>query len=127
MARPGPTIPGVDPVAMDRLLHDPVNAIVFAKDLALLFKDCVLDPRVARRDKWVLAAVAAYLLSPADLIPDRIPVLGQVDDLTIAIWGLRQLFRSAGRDVVTDLWRGSDDGLALVLTAAGITDAKDIA
>jgi uncharacterized membrane protein YkvA (DUF1232 family) len=81
--------------------------------------------RVARRDKWVLAAVAAYLLSPRDLIPDTLPVIGQIDDLTIAILGLRHLLRAAGPHVLEDLWRGTDDGLALLLSAAGMQHGKD--
>lgn len=127
MARRGPTIPGVDQRAVDRVMGDPVTALVFVKDLALLFKDCAFDARVARRDKWVLAAVAAYLLSPVDLIPDAIPVIGQIDDLSIAVLGLRHLLRAAGPRVVKDLWRGTDDGLALLLSAAGMTSGKDTA
>lgn len=127
MARQGPTIPGVDPHAAERVFGDPVAALVFVKDLTLLFKDCAFDARVPRRDKWVLGAVAAYLLSPLDLIPDMIPVIGQVDDLTVAVLGLRHLLRSAGPRIVEDLWRGTDDGLALLLSAAGMRPGKDTA
>jgi uncharacterized membrane protein YkvA (DUF1232 family) len=41
------------------------------------------DPRVPWFAKAVAVAVAAYALSPIDLIPDFIPILGQVDDLLI--------------------------------------------
>lgn len=125
MAQPGPTIPGVDQRAADSVLGDPVTALVFVKDLAWLFKDCAFDARVPRRDKWVLAAVAAYLLSPLDVIPDTIPIIGRVDELSIAVLGLRHLLRAAGPGVIQDLWRGTDDGLALLLTAAGMTTGKD--
>lgn len=127
MARLESPFRGADAAAAERALSDPVAALVFIKDVALLLKDCIIDPRVMRRDKWVLAAVALYLLSPADLVPDAIPILGQVDDLGVAIWGLRRLLHSAGPDVVTDLWRGTDDGLALVLSAAGLSLRKDMA
>lgn len=125
MARSGPTIPGVDPQVAERVLTDPLAVLVFVKDVAVLYKDCVLDTRVSRRDKWILAAVAVYLLSPIDLIPDAILGLGHIDDLVIAMWALRQLLRGAGLSVVEDLWRGSDDGLALVLGAAGMHNGKD--
>jgi Protein of unknown function (DUF1232) len=38
------------------------------------------DPRVPRRAKIALALVVPYLVMPFDLIPDFIPVVGQVDD-----------------------------------------------
>jgi hypothetical protein len=48
-----------------------------------------------------------------------------LDDLGVAIWALRRLLRAAGPDVLRDLWRGDDEGLALVLSAAGIDLRKD--
>ena len=46
------------------------------------------DPRVPLAPKLVAAAVAAYALSPIDLIPDFIPVLGALDDLIIVPLGI---------------------------------------
>jgi uncharacterized membrane protein YkvA (DUF1232 family) len=120
MAQRAAPIPDADLAAAERALRDPIAALTFVRDVALLLKDCVVDVRVPRRDKWVLAAVGAYLLSPLDVIPESVPVLGQLDDLGIALWGLRRLLHAAGPQVVTDLWRGDDDGLALVLSVAGL-------
>ena len=46
------------------------------------------DPRVPWYAKAVAAAVAAYALSPIDLIPDFVPVLGYLDDLIIVPLGI---------------------------------------
>lgn len=46
------------------------------------------DPRVPWYAKLVAAAVAAYALSPIDLIPDFVPVLGYLDDLLIVPLGI---------------------------------------
>ncbi|NRQ13912.1 YkvA family protein [Ensifer sesbaniae] len=46
------------------------------------------DPRTPLSAKFVAGAVAAYALSPVDLIPDFIPVLGYIDDLVIVPLGI---------------------------------------
>jgi uncharacterized membrane protein YkvA (DUF1232 family) len=46
------------------------------------------DPRVPRYAKLVAGMVAAYALSPFDLIPDFVPILGYVDDLIIVPIGI---------------------------------------
>ena len=53
------------------------------------------DPRVPWHIKALCAAVAGYALSPIDLIPDFIPVLGYLDDvilLPLAIWVIEGCF-----------------------------------
>lgn len=53
------------------------------------------DPRTPRAVRWLAFAVAAYALSPIDLIPDFIPVFGYLDDLVIVplgiVWVIRLL------------------------------------
>jgi uncharacterized membrane protein YkvA (DUF1232 family) len=51
------------------------------------------DPRVPWHAKAVAAAVAAYALSPIDLIPDFIPVLGYLDDVIIVPLGIMLAIR----------------------------------
>ena len=46
------------------------------------------DPRVPWYVKLLAAAIAAYAVSPIDLIPDFVPVLGYVDDLIIVPAGI---------------------------------------
>lgn len=92
----------------------------FLPDVGRLLYDVSRDDRVPLAVKVRSGAAAAYILSPIDVIPDFIPAIGQMDDLAIAVWAVRNLLRQAGYDVLKDLWRGSDDGFALLLMVAGI-------
>lgn len=58
-----------------------------------LLRRLLLDERVPLWHKAIPVAAALYLVSPLDLIPDFLPLLGQLDDLAV-LWGSLRLFRS---------------------------------
>jgi uncharacterized membrane protein YkvA (DUF1232 family) len=60
------------------------------------------DPKTPMAAKLVAGAVAAYALSPIDLIPDFIPVLGYLDDLLIVPLGILLAIRMIPPDLMTD-------------------------
>jgi len=60
------------------------------------------DPRTPWYAKLVAAAVVAYALSPLDLIPDFIPVLGYLDDLIIVPLGIAVVLRLVPAEVLAD-------------------------
>jgi uncharacterized membrane protein YkvA (DUF1232 family) len=92
--------------------------VAFVPDCAVLFKRLLRDPRVPRRAKAALVLVLPYLALPLDLIPDFIPVVGQLDDALLIVLVFGYVARSAGRDVVEELWPGSEQGLRVVLALA---------
>lgn len=61
------------------------------------------DPRVPWAAKLLAGAVAAYALSPIDLIPDFIPVLGVLDDVLIVPAGIWLALRLIPADVMAQL------------------------
>jgi uncharacterized membrane protein YkvA (DUF1232 family) len=70
---------------------------------------------VPRRAKVALWLLVPYLALPFDLIPDFIPVLGQLDDALLVALALRYVVKRAGPQVVEELWPGSDRGLSVIL------------
>lgn len=60
------------------------------------------DPRTPWHAKLFAAAVVAYALSPIDLIPDFIPVIGYVDDILLVPLGLWIAMRLVPREVIED-------------------------
>jgi uncharacterized membrane protein YkvA (DUF1232 family) len=62
----------------------------------------VRDPRVPWYAKLLAAAVVAYALSPIDLIPDFIPILGYLDDLIIVPLGIAAVLRMIPLEVMED-------------------------
>ena len=88
-----------------------------ARDLARVIPDCVTtvrrlraDPRVPRRARLAVAAAGVYLLSPIDLIPEFLPVIGSLDDVVVVALALRYAGRRVPRAVLLEAWPG-DPGL----------------
>ena len=73
---------------------------------AILFKRLLADPRVPSRWKVASAFALVYLALPFDLVPDFIPVAGQLDDAILVALVLRGLLRSAGPRLLREHWPG---------------------
>ena len=91
----------------------------FVPDCAVLCRRLLRDQRVPRARKLALAATVGYLLIPIDLVPDFIPVAGQLDDALLLALVLRGIVRGAGAGVVAEHWPGPPGSLRLILKLAG--------
>jgi uncharacterized membrane protein YkvA (DUF1232 family) len=89
--------------------------VAFVPACAVLFGRLLKDGRVPRRAKAAVALTLPYLALPFDLIPDFIPVLGQLDDALLVSAVVRYVTKVAGRELVEDLWPGSERGLRMIL------------
>jgi uncharacterized membrane protein YkvA (DUF1232 family) len=90
----------------------------FMPDCVVLVRRLLRDPRVPRRRKLALVLLAAYVLLPFDLVPDFIPVAGQLDDAILVALVLRALVRGGGEPLVREHWPGPERSLALICRAA---------
>ena len=78
----------------------------FVPDCVVLFRRLLGAPQLRRRDKLLVAATVVYLASPIDLVPDVIPVAGQLDDAILVAVVLRRVLRSAGEPLLAEHWPG---------------------
>src|SRR6266516_2754490 len=93
-----------------------------ARAFASFIPDCIVlvtrltrDSRVPRRRKLLLLGLVGYLALPFDLVPDFIPVAGQLDDAVIVALVLRSCVRSGSGALVRELWPGPEHSLGLIL------------
>jgi uncharacterized membrane protein YkvA (DUF1232 family) len=73
---------------------------------AILFKRLLGDPAVSTKWKVASALALVYLALPFDLVPDFIPIAGQLDDAIVVALVLRGLIRSAGPVLLRQHWPG---------------------
>jgi uncharacterized membrane protein YkvA (DUF1232 family) len=96
-----------------------------ARAVATFIPDCIVfvrrllaDERVPRRSKLLLVLLAGYLAMPIDLVPDFIPVAGQLDDAVVVAWTLRRVLRSGGPELLAEHWPGPERSRAVLARLA---------
>ena len=96
------------------------------RDLAGFVPDCddrpagsAGDPRVPRRAKVVVVLAGLWLLSPIDLLPEFLPVIGPLDDVVVVALALRYAARQVPREVLASAWPGEPRLLKRLLGSPG--------
>jgi uncharacterized membrane protein YkvA (DUF1232 family) len=74
-------------------------------DLASLLRGLLRDPRVPRGSKVLVGFAIVWVISPIDLLPEFLPVIGPLDDVIVVALVLRHLVKRAGPEVVREHWR----------------------
>ena len=84
-----------------------------AKELARFLPACVTTvrrlrrhPAVPRGVRVVLVVAGLWVLSPIDLIPEFLPVIGPLDDVVVVALALRHAARRVPREVLLEAWPG---------------------
>jgi uncharacterized membrane protein YkvA (DUF1232 family) len=91
----------------------------FVPDCVMLLRRLLGDDRMSRSRRLLLGALVVYLAVPIDLVPDFIPVAGQLDDAILVALVLRIVLRDAGPALLREHWPGPEPSLRAVLRLAG--------
>jgi uncharacterized membrane protein YkvA (DUF1232 family) len=89
-------------------------------DLIRLITRLVGDPVLPRAAKIALGAAALYLLSPVDLVPDFIPLVGYIDDVLLAAVLLDGILNWVDRGLVLKYWPGNPASLDTLARTARV-------
>ena len=88
--------------------------VAIVPDVLRLVRDLIADRSTPLGVRVALVGLLAWLVSPIDLVPEFIPVLGPLDDVIVAVLVLRYVRRRLGSAELARRWRGSEAGFALL-------------
>ncbi|MGE5676323.1 MAG: YkvA family protein [Mycobacterium leprae] len=97
-----------------RWLGPLVPWVLAVPDFFALMVRLARDERVPASAKVLAALAVAYFITPIDLIPDPLPVIGEVDDVAVALFAIEQIAKRVPAEVVQENWPGEGEVLALV-------------
>lgn len=90
------------------------EALRLVPDLLRLVRSLITDREAPLGVRLALAFLLAWLVSPIDLIPEFVPVIGPLDDVVVAVLVLRYVRRRLGEDELRRRWPGTEAGYALL-------------
>jgi uncharacterized membrane protein YkvA (DUF1232 family) len=90
------------------------EALRIVPDLLRLVRSLIADREAPLGVRLALVFLLAWLVSPIDLIPEFVPILGPLDDVIVAVLVLRYVRRRLGEDELRRRWPGTDAGYDLL-------------
>ena len=95
------------------------DLVAVVPDLLRLVRDILADRAVPAGPRLALLALLVWFLSPIDLIPEFVPVVGPLDDVVVAVLVLRYVRRRLGEAELRRRWRGREETFELLLRVLG--------
>lgn len=88
-------------------------------DIVRLCRDLLGDRKVPVGVRVAIGGLLVWMVSPIDLIPEFIPILGPLDDIVVAVLVLRYVRRRLGPENLRARWPGTPEGFALIRSVMG--------
>ncbi|SHH79436.1 Uncharacterized membrane protein YkvA, DUF1232 family [Clostridium collagenovorans DSM 3089] len=83
-------------------------------DLIVLMGRLFKDKRVPIKTKYSIGAALAYISIPIDIIPDFIPFIGKIDDVTIIFFVLEKIVTDIPKEIIVEHWQGKEDLIQII-------------
>lgn len=98
---------------------DVIEYAMLIPDIAALLWRLFRDKRVNTKTKMLVGGLLAYIVSPIDIIPDFIPLIGKVDDVAIVLFAMNKIINEVPEEVILSNWTGKDNVIKIV--SEGVT------
>jgi len=95
------------------------EALRLVPDVLRLARGLLRDRTAPLDVRLALVGLAAWLISPIDLIPEFVPVIGPLDDIVVAVLVLRYVRRRVGDGELRRRWPGTEDGYRMLSRIIG--------
>src|SRR3954447_2199914 len=96
------------------------SLLMFLPNLVMMSARLMVDPRVPKTERILLAGAVIYAVIPLDFIPDFIPFVGQVDDIYLVSLTVLRLVNQTDPEIVREHWRGGGDVVQLAESARNL-------
>lgn len=104
--------------------------IFIIPDLIALIYRLLKDSRVPLRTKLIVSGAIAYTAFPTDIIPDKIPFIGKIDELAVIFFALDRIIEEVPTYVIVENWQGKNDIIMVMLNLieyiTNFTKAKNV-
>jgi uncharacterized membrane protein YkvA (DUF1232 family) len=97
-----------------------VNLVKYAMlipDITALLFRLFRDKRVKIKVKMMVVGIMAYLASPIDILPNFIPIIGNIDSVAIAFFGINAIINEVPEHIILENWQGEENIILLTREA----------
>lgn len=104
--------------------------ILVIPDITALLIRLLKDNRVSIKTKLIISATISYIAFPMDIIPDRIPFVGKIDDIGVVFFAIERIIDDVPCNVIIENWQGKNSIIFMLKTiieyATNFTGAKNV-
>lgn len=99
-------------------------------DMVALIYRLLKDKRVPMRTKMIISAAVAYIACSRDIIPDKIPFIGKIDEISVAFFALDRIVSDIPVYIILENWEGKNDIILVIKSiieyVTNFTNAKNV-
>lgn len=104
--------------------------IMFIPDIVALIFRLLKDSRVPVKTKAVVGASLIYVSCPFDILPDKIPFVGTLDDISVVFFALNRIINDVDINIILENWQGKNEFVVILRKTvdffSGFTGANNL-